>query len=192
MLAPNEVNRARIRPAFASTIEACCGSDLTADLAIDGELTTRWSSAWDSTEADTNPDKEWIYVDLQSAYDIERVVLHWEAAYGKAYDIDVSYDGRVWETVYEEINSDGDIDEIALSTPVSARYVRMHGFARATRYGYSLWEFEVYGLRSALQPPEIALTLPIEGRGARRRRRHVDSRRRRRLGRADQTRRFLR
>ncbi len=163
VLAPNEVNRARVRPAFASTIETCCGGNRTADLAFDGDLTTRWSSAWDSAEADANPDKEWIYGDLQGAYDVERIVLHWELAYGKAYAIDASYDGRVWNTVYEEINSDGDIDEITLAIPVSARYVRMHGIARATQYGYSLWEFEVYGTRSALQPPEVALTQPLEG-----------------------------
>ncbi|MEC0128895.1 hypothetical protein [Paenibacillus pabuli] len=28
---------------------------------------------------------------------------------------------------------------------VEARYVRMYGTVRATIYGYSLWEFEVYG-----------------------------------------------
>ncbi len=27
----------------------------------------------------------------------------------------------------------------------SGRYVRMYGTARATQYGYSLWEFQVYG-----------------------------------------------
>lgn len=163
VLAPNEVNRARTQPAFASTVETCCGGDRTPDLAFDGNPSTRWSSAWDPREADAHPDKEWIYVDLQSAYDVEQVVLHWEAAYGKAYEIDISYDGRVWENVYEEINSDGDIDEILFETPVSARYVRMQGRARATQYGYSLWEFEVQGLRSALQPPEVTLTLPIDG-----------------------------
>jgi beta-galactosidase len=33
--------------------------------------------------------------------------------------------------------------------PVSARYVRMYGTARATPYGYSLYEFEVYGPTTA-------------------------------------------
>jgi beta-glucosidase len=27
----------------------------------------------------------------------------------------------------------------------SGRYVRMYGTARATGYGYSIWEFQVYG-----------------------------------------------
>ncbi len=163
VLAPNEVNRARVRPAFASTFEACCGANLTADLAFDGNLVTRWSSAWDVPEADENPSDEWIYVDLRSAFDVERIILRWEAAYGFSYDIDVSYDGRVWQTVHQERNGVGGTDDISLPSPVSTRFVRMHGLGRGTIYGFSLWEFEVYGLRSALQPPEVSLEIPIEG-----------------------------
>jgi hypothetical protein len=32
-----------------------------------------------------------------------------------------------------------------LALPVSGRYVRLLGTQRGTAYGYSLWEFEVYG-----------------------------------------------
>jgi beta-glucosidase len=32
-----------------------------------------------------------------------------------------------------------------LTVSGSGRYVRMYGTARATPYGYSLWEFQVYG-----------------------------------------------
>jgi beta-glucosidase len=31
------------------------------------------------------------------------------------------------------------------ATPFTARYVRMYGTARATGWGYSLYEFSVYG-----------------------------------------------
>ena len=34
-------------------------------------------------------------------------------------------------------------------SPARGRYVRMNGTARATAYGYSLWEFQVYRRRSA-------------------------------------------
>ena len=163
VLEANEVNRSRTKPALASTIESCCSGDLTAELAFDGNLNTRWSSAWDPEEADSDPDNEWIYVDLESAYDIERIVLRWEAAYGLNYNIDVSYDGRSWTTLHEARNGDGGIDEVVLPSPVSARYVRMQGLARATDFGYSLWEFEVYGLISNSQPPVITLTTPIDG-----------------------------
>jgi hypothetical protein len=32
-----------------------------------------------------------------------------------------------------------------LNVTGSGRYVRVNGTARATQYGYSLWEFGVYG-----------------------------------------------
>jgi hypothetical protein len=163
VLLPNEVNRAFSGNAFASTVEACCGATRLADLAFDGDKGSRWSSAWDPREADENPDDEWIYVDLGRAYDVERIVLNWNTAYGSAYDVDVSFDGVVWLTVHEERSGDGNIDEVVLPAPVSSRYVRMHGLNRATDRGFSLWEFEVYGLPSALQPPEIALSSPIDG-----------------------------
>ncbi len=163
VLAPNEVNRARMGEAIASSIERCCGDPLTPDLAFDGNPNTRWSSAWEESESDSDPDDEWLIVDLQSAYDIERMVLHWEAAYGSAYTLDASLDGYSWVTLYEEQAGDGGLDEVLLDTPFSARYVRMQGRARGTQYGYSLWEFEVYGLLSALQPPVVTLTEPFDG-----------------------------
>jgi hypothetical protein len=46
--------------------------------------------------------------------------------------------------------------------PVSGtgRYIRMYGTARATPYGYSLWEFGVYTTGSGSPPP------PLPGNGA--------------------------
>ena len=39
----------------------------------------------------------------------------------------------------------------------------MYGHERGTEWGFSLWEFEVYGLDSELQPPRISVTSPLEG-----------------------------
>ena len=57
--------------------------------------------------------------------------------------------------MYTQINGAGHIENIALS-PVTARYVRMYGTVRNTPYGYSLWEFEVYGQTTPL-PPKAAI-----------------------------------
>jgi hypothetical protein len=46
--------------------------------------------------------------------------------------------------VYSTTTGDGGVDDITLSSPASGRYVRMLGTQRATIYGYSLWEFEIY------------------------------------------------
>jgi len=41
-------------------------------------------------------------------------------------------------------------------TPVLARYVRLQGYKRASIFGYSIWEFEVYGNAAACIPPVVA------------------------------------
>lgn len=109
---------------------------LTASNAVDGNLTTRWASAFS--------DPQWIRVDLGTATDISQVVLHWEDAYAIQFQIQVSNNGQSWTTVHSETNGNGGTDTISFST-VSARYVRVYGTQRVTVYGYSLFEFEVYG-----------------------------------------------
>jgi NedA-like, galactose-binding domain/Putative Ig domain len=104
--------------------------------AVDGDSSSRWSSEYS--------DSQWIYADLGAIYTIDQVVLNWETAYGKGYEIQVSADARSWVTVYTEVNGDGAIDDISFA-PVAARYVRMLGVQRGTVWGYSLWEVEVYG-----------------------------------------------
>ncbi|MBB6143569.1 hypothetical protein HNQ77_001518 [Silvibacterium bohemicum] len=104
--------------------------------AVDGNLTTRWSSAF--------VDPSWIRVDLGTAQTINQVILHWQTAYGKVYQIQVSPDAQNWATVFTQPAGKGGVENITF-TPVSARYVRMYGTTRATPYGYSLFEFDVYG-----------------------------------------------
>ncbi len=112
-------------------------SGYEASNAVDGSSSTRWSS--------TYSDPQWIYVDLGQTYAINRVKLTWEAAYGKTYQIQVSGDASNWTTVYSVSNGDGGVDDWSF-TATDGRYVRMYGTERFnTSWGYSLWEFEVYG-----------------------------------------------
>ncbi len=104
--------------------------------AIDGDLTTRWSSAF--------VDASWIQIDLGSVQAIGQVVLRWERSYGAQYQIQVSTDGQTWTTAFNQTNGQGGSENLVFPT-VSGRYVRMNGVLRSSQYGYSLWEFEVYG-----------------------------------------------
>jgi hypothetical protein len=104
--------------------------------AVDGNTGTRWSSAFS--------DPQWIYVDLGATHNISRVVLNWEAAYGKAFVIQTSNDAATWTPIYTTTTGTGGVQTLTVSG--SGRYVRMYGTARATAYGYSLWEFQVLGL----------------------------------------------
>ena len=112
------------------------GNSFTGDKAVDGDTNSRWASL-------EGVDPQWIYIDLGAVYDITQVKLIWETAYGKAYTIAVSNNGTNWTTVKNETNSNGGTDDISLSA--NGRYVRMYGTARGTEWGYSLFEFEVYG-----------------------------------------------
>jgi glucose/arabinose dehydrogenase/PKD repeat protein len=108
----------------------------TPNLAFDGNASTRWESAWS--------DPQWIQVDLGSVQAICRVALSWEAAYASTYQIQTSLDGTTWTTLKSVTGGDGGIDDHP-SLSGSGRYVRMYGTARGTVYGYSLWEFEIFG-----------------------------------------------
>ncbi|MFL5803741.1 MAG: discoidin domain-containing protein, partial [Roseiflexaceae bacterium] len=125
-------NLALNRPVTTSSNENAGAFPPTA--AVDGNSGTRWSS--------TFSDPQWIRVDLGSTQSIGRVVLRWEAAYGRAYQIQVSNDGNAWANLFSTTTGDGGVDDLTVSG--SGRYVRMYGTQRGTAYGYSLWEFEVY------------------------------------------------
>jgi hypothetical protein len=126
------------RPALASSTE---NGGAPAAAAFDGNATTRWGSAWS--------DPQWLRVDLGGAATITSVQLQWEAAYAKAYQIQTSTDGTAWTTIYAKSNGAGGAETLTVSG--SGRYVRMYGTQRGTGYGYSLYEFKVFG--SLVSPP---------------------------------------
>ncbi|MGW7200894.1 discoidin domain-containing protein [Streptomyces chryseus] len=103
--------------------------------AVDGNTTTRWSSA--------HSDPQWLRVDLGASARISQVVLNWETAYGKGYRIELSTNGSDWTTAYQTTTGDGGTDTVDVTG--EARYIRLQGTTRGTQYGYSLWEFKVYG-----------------------------------------------
>jgi len=109
-------------------------------------------------------DQSWWQVDLGAAHDINSVIIKWEFAFGRTYDIKVSTDNVNWTTAkhvawarpFNESSVAGvnwnqvwnswlvvGIDSLYFD-PVPARYVRFEGKQRGQPYGYSFWEFEVY------------------------------------------------
>jgi beta-glucosidase len=124
------------QPAAASSTESAA---YPASAAVDGNPGTRWSSAFS--------DPQWLEVDLGTVSTISQVVLQWETAYATAFQIQTSNDASTWTTIYSTTTGTGGTQTLNVSG--SGRYVRMYGTARATQYGYSLWEFQVYGGSSA-------------------------------------------
>jgi hypothetical protein len=105
--------------------------------AIDGDMSTRWSSKFN--------DGEWFAVDLGKPTLVYSVWLFWERAYAGSYELQTanSLDGP-WTQLVLESESDGETD-ILDGLHVVTQYMRLLSLDRATRYGNSLWEFEVRG-----------------------------------------------
>ena len=137
VLAFDAVNLALNKAATASGAE---GAGTSASKAVDGDLTTRWSSRFQ--------DNEWITVDLGACYRLNRVRLIWESAYATSYNIEISGDGENYTLAKAVTGAKGGTQEIdirANGQPVEAQFVRILCKTRNTGYGASLWELEVYG-----------------------------------------------
>jgi len=109
---------------------------MPAKYVTDGDMNSRWSSEFF--------DPQWVSVDLGKPCVIEAVRLEWETAGARAFKIQVSDDGKKWETFYSTDNASGGTEEI-MGLNTVGRYVRVYGTERRTKYGYSLWEFEIFG-----------------------------------------------
>jgi hypothetical protein len=83
-------------------------------------------------------------VALSKSKAISRVKLFWEAAYAKSYRIQVSEDAVHWTDIYQTNQGHGGTEDLT-DLHGQGRYVRMYGTERATQWGYSLYEFKVYG-----------------------------------------------
>ncbi|HEX4093649.1 MAG TPA: discoidin domain-containing protein [Trebonia sp.] len=121
------------RQVTASSVQP--DSSWVAANAVDGNTQTRWSSDFS--------DPQWLEVDLGAVHPITKVVLDWETAYASAFQIQVSDDGTTWTDIYSTTVGGGGSQTLQVNG--AGRYVRMYGDQRATQWGYSLWEFQVFG-----------------------------------------------
>ncbi len=116
--------------------------------AIDGNArTTRWGSPYPGGSPSVTAavaDAEWLAIDLGQICIVSEVLIKWEAAFAQQYEIDVSTDNSTWYQVAQI--SDGAQESRSITfSPQDIRYIRMKGIQRGTSWGYSIYEFEVYG-----------------------------------------------
>jgi hypothetical protein len=135
---PQPIEIAKGKPATSSSVE---NATYPASNAVDGNMTTRWSSAFS--------DPQWITIDLGASYAISAVALNWEGASGKNYTIRLSSDNASWTTLATKTNmaAGARLDSIG-GLSGTGRYIQMNGTVRTTVYGYSLFDFRVYGTSS--------------------------------------------
>ncbi|WP_425348019.1 beta-N-acetylglucosaminidase domain-containing protein [Streptomyces wedmorensis] len=122
--------------ATASSVEADLDR-LAARHVNDGSTGTRWASGYG--------DDEWVQVRLATPARIAAVTLAWEAACAAEYRIETSEDGVNWTSAATRRPSACGNDVIRLASDRPVTHVRMQGVARATSWGYSLYEMAVYG-----------------------------------------------
>ena len=134
------------QPAAASSVN---GGNIAA-YAFDGDGGTRW-------ESEQGVDPQWVYVDLNGIDTIHSITLNWENAAGQDYLLQVSNDLTNWTTLVTVTGNtaSGVLNYTGLNG--TGRYVRMYGTTRTTIYGYSLWEFQVYGVAGTPIDSNVAL-----------------------------------
>jgi fibro-slime domain-containing protein len=117
--------------------------------AKDKNTGTRWETA--------SSDPQWIYVATDSNRSVDIVVLDWESASAANYTIQGSTDAAAWTTLATKTGMTSVQHRIDSISGLSGtyKYIRMNGTARTTTYGYSIWEFRVYG-------PKAAATLAMD------------------------------
>ncbi|QAY62158.1 hypothetical protein ET495_01430 [Xylanimonas allomyrinae] len=119
----------------------------------DGDPATRWGSRYTRTTAPVmsyDPSRDWVQLKLAEPTYILKVVLDWEAAYPTAHDLMVSKDGATWTTLATVVTPTGAatsghlVQELHVDTSEAYSYVRVQAASTATRFGLSLYRFEVW------------------------------------------------
>jgi beta-galactosidase len=162
-LAPPGVNIALNAVATSSSTQNACADGTTSppysgtgclgpENAIDGNLSTRWGSAVAGappTPAVAGVDPSWLQIDLGSTQSFNTVVINWENAYATQYQILYTNadpaTNPTWNVAYANNAGAGGTETLNFPT-VTGRYIRLNAIQRATQYGYSVYEFQVYNV----------------------------------------------
>ncbi len=138
VVALREANLALGKTATASSVRDAN----KASLVNDDNPSTRWESEW--------ADSQWISIDLEDKYEIDRMQILWEGAYARQYRIEVSLDGLNWTEIFSTDNGRGSLESLSFS-PVIATHVRLCCDRRALgAYGFSIYEWRIFGIRKIL------------------------------------------
>ena len=138
-LLTGDKNIAKGKTAFSNSVKE---KDYQPEEAFDGNLGLRYAAA--SYESGVT-----LGVDLGKTYKVSSVAFKWENAYATEYNIQVSKDGKAYDTVKTMTADKAETIEVPLDEAVEARYVRIECVKNAINYGYSLWEMGVYGTEVA-------------------------------------------
>ena len=121
-----------------ATASSVYGDGYAAGNAFDGDPATRWCSGLPYGKP------EWLQVDFGAPRPIRKVIIRWETAFARGYDLQVSDDGAAWQTIYRTDEGHGGNEEIG-ELDATARYLRLNCRTRGTEHGFSVWALRVAG-----------------------------------------------
>ena len=98
---------------------------------------------------------EWVYVDLGSRCEFDRVKLYWIARASEG-SVQVSDDAENWKDLQSLAGASGQVDDFKLAQPATGRYVRVLMTRPSSPHGYILSEIEVYGRGGFIAKPKPA------------------------------------
>ena len=126
--------------------------------AVDGDFGTRWANDWNNDAVRPVVNTQSLTVDLGAEYMVHTVYTYWEAAHGEDFNIEVSTDGETF-TPAAQVTGGRQGDTKYSFDPVRARYVRMQGVKASNQYGYSLYEFLVYGDEIPVEAATVTISI---------------------------------
>ena len=144
--------------ALKSNGSSATASSGNAEAAIDGNEGTRWESA--STD-----DETWT-LDMGQLRTFNTIKILWEGAYCTEFTISYSADGETWTIFHDEkALAAAGWQTIYKESSVTGRYVQYHGTKRATGYGQSFYEFQVFQGDAPKVYTQIPVTLVAQSEG---------------------------
>ena len=128
--------------------------------AVDGYDDSRWGGR-------ANQNENWFEIDLEGIYEINQVMLKFERAYPKDFEIQVSRDRKSWTTT-ETVkgwtpseNADPNAKyqwNSNISYHGKARYIRINATSLKNKgWGLSIWEFVVKGDKLPADVKDVAV-----------------------------------
>lgn len=124
--------------------------------AVDGDKSTSFTSY-------QGEDDQWIYVDLETEYDIGRVVTRFNNDAAKIFDIQVSKDAKHWTTIHRNQKGYMDLTDNFTCYHEDVRFVRMLAYSKVeSGSGVGVKEFEVYEYKEGdSKENEVIKDLPV-------------------------------
>ncbi|WP_309127235.1 family 20 glycosylhydrolase [Microbacterium sp.] len=134
----------------------------SASNAIDGDSLTRWGSRYTRTNPTDSYDatSDWLQVQLAEPTVLHHVVVVWEGAASTDYFIQGSSDGSTWKTLANPKGTGARTDEVMITDTAAYSYVRVLTNGNASKWGLSIFSFEVWNGPAPIVPVDASAIVP--------------------------------